>query len=63
MKRSRPGPIRSTPSSAKRLADALYSVFTASGAKTLSELTEEKLKSAAAMLKTYKTSTARPAAW
>ena len=36
------------------LADALYSVFTASGAKTLSELTEEKLKSAAAMLKTYK---------
>ena len=34
------------------LADALYSVFTASGAKTLSELTEEKLKSAAAMLKT-----------
>lgn len=36
------------------LADALYRVFTASGAKTLSELTEEKLKSAAAMLKTYK---------
>ena len=36
------------------MADALYSVFTASGAKTLSELTEEKLKSAAAMLKTYK---------
>jgi len=36
------------------LADALYSVFTASGAKTLSELNEEKLKSAAAMLKTYK---------
>ena len=36
------------------LADALYSVFTASGAKTLSELTEEKLKSAAAMLKPYK---------
>ena len=36
------------------LADALYSVFTASGAKTLSDLNEEKLKSAAAMLKTYK---------
>ena len=36
------------------LADALYSVFTATGAKTLSELNEEKLKSAAAMLKTYK---------
>lgn len=36
------------------LADALYSVFTATGAKTLSELSEEKLKSAAAMLKTYK---------
>lgn len=29
------------------LADALYSVFTASGAKTLSDLNEEKLKSAA----------------
>lgn len=36
------------------LAEALYSVFTATGAKTLSELTEEKLKSASAMLKTYK---------
>lgn len=36
------------------LADALYSVFTATGAKTLSELNEEKIKSAAAMLKTYK---------
>ncbi len=36
------------------LADALYSVFTATGAKTLSELNEEKLRSAAAMLKTYK---------
>ena len=36
------------------LAEALYSVFTATGAKTLSELNEEKLKSASAMLKTYK---------
>ena len=36
------------------LADALYGVFTATGAKTLSELNEEKLKSASAMLKTYK---------
>ena len=33
------------------LAEALYSVFTATGAKTLSELNEEKLKSASAMLK------------
>ncbi len=36
------------------LADALYSVFTGTGAKTLSELNEEKLKSASVMLKTYK---------
>ncbi len=36
------------------LADALYSVLTGTGAKTLSELNEEKLKSASAMLKTYK---------
>lgn len=36
------------------LADAIYDVFTATGARTLSELTDEKLKSAAAMLKTYK---------
>ena len=36
------------------LAEALYSGFTATGAKTLSELNEEKLKSASAMLKTYK---------
>ena len=36
------------------LAEALYGVFTATGARTLSELNEEKLKSASAMLKTYK---------
>ena len=34
-------------------ADALYEVLTGTGAKTLSELNEEKLKSAVAILKTY----------
>lgn len=36
------------------LADAIYAVFTATGARTLSELTGEKLKSAVMMLKSYK---------
>lgn len=36
------------------IADAIYGVFTATGARTLSDLTGEKLRSAAAMLKTYK---------
>ena len=34
-------------------ADALYSVLTASGARTLTDLSEDKLKNAVAMLKTY----------
>lgn len=36
------------------LADAIYEVLTATGAQTLSELNEEKLKSAVGMLKSYK---------
>jgi len=36
------------------LADALYEVLTATGAETLSDINDEKLRSAVTMLKTYK---------
>lgn len=42
------------PGQREAIADAIYGVFTATGARTLSDLTGEKLRSAAAMLKTYK---------
>ncbi len=42
-----------SPKQREAFADALYSVLTASGARTLSELDDDRLKSAAAMLKGY----------
>lgn len=42
-----------SPKQREAFADALYTVLTASGAKTLSELNGDKLKSAVTMLKTY----------
>jgi len=41
------------PKQREAFADALYTVLTASGAKTLSDLNGDKLKSAVTMLKTY----------
>ncbi len=38
----------------KAFVDAFYEVLTGTGARTLSDLSEEKLKNAAAMLKTYR---------
>lgn len=38
----------------KAFADALYEVLTSTGARTLSDLNEERLKSATGMLKTYR---------
>ncbi len=38
----------------KAFVDAFYEVLTGTGARTLSELSEEKLKNAAGMLKTYR---------
>lgn len=42
-----------SPKQREAFADALYTVLTASGAKTLSDLNGDKLKSAVTMLKTY----------
>ena len=42
-----------SPKQREAFADALYAVLTASGAKTLSDLNGDKLKSAVTMLKTY----------
>ena len=42
-----------SPKQRETFADALYTVLTASGAKTLTELNGDKLKSAVTMLKTY----------
>lgn len=41
----------STPEERKKLTDTLFSVLSASGAKTLSDITEDKIKSAGAMIK------------
>lgn len=38
----------------KKVADALYAVLTGTGARTLSDLTAERAKSAAALLRSYK---------
>lgn len=41
------------PKQREAFADALYTVLTATGARTLTDLNDDKFKSAAAMLKTY----------